>query len=156
VKTGRGLLPDCYGVGVLETEWRQPAHTKALSKLTRDLAVHLSRIVCRSLSQNRQQPGPGVLRVHVDLVGPKRLECDLRSPETGPTLNPEPTSFQQLGKDFREEIRLAERFGGDDDRTHGGRRRALRNDAAGGEQQLKDYSSDHGISSCERARSSRT
>jgi pyridoxine 5'-phosphate synthase PdxJ len=60
--------------------------------------------------QNRNEPGPGVLRVNVDCIATQRTERDLGGAEPGFAVHLESAGLEQLREHLGEQIRFAERL----------------------------------------------
>jgi hypothetical protein len=83
-------------ITVLKSQRSKPTHAEAVPKFARDSLIHRRRVAERRLAENRQQPGTGVLGVHVNCASPQRAKRDLRGAEPGPTIDAQASRLQQL------------------------------------------------------------
>ncbi len=104
-------------VAVLETQRREPADAPPSPELGRHAAIRVAGAAARSLVKNREESGARVLRIDVDGARLQRAEREVRRAETRPAVDAQPARLEQLREHLGEEIRLAEGFRRDDDRT---------------------------------------
>ena len=140
------------GIGVLKAERSDPADAPATAELRGDAREHRLRVGLRGLAENRDEPGAGVLGIHVDGPGAKRLERNLGGAEPRAPRHRKPPGFEQLGKHLGQEIRLTKRLRRHDDGP--GRRLGLKNGA--GQQRQEGRPAESGAHVSARSSSRRT
>src|SRR5262249_29725695 len=104
------------GVRVAETERLEPFEPVARPELARHVRGNGGRLRRRGgrsgRTEDRVEPRPRVLRVHVDRATTERLEADLRAAEPRRQLHAERrVGFHELGEHLREQILLGEDLG---------------------------------------------
>src|SRR5690242_76560 len=88
----------------MESTWKFGRHPR----------VDLLRPAKRCFVQEDEQPGAGVLGIHVDGAARERPKRDLRSAEAGTAIDTNPASLEQLGEHLGEKVRFAEWLRGHD------------------------------------------
>src|SRR5207237_8542826 len=119
-----------------------------------DPPVDLRWVGAGTLTEDGKKSGAGILRIDVDPVGAKCLKGDLGGAEAETAVYLEAAGLQQLGKHFSQQIRFAERLGGDDDGTRPGERR-LGGQTAEAKPQQQIHRPGRAQAAVTRARSSR-
>ena len=120
----RGFPGDRDGVGILKAKGRKPPYAPTIRRFTGNAGVHGARVagqgVGERILQHGNEPGARILRIDIDRVGAKGCEGHFGGAEPRATRDGDSARLEQLGEDFREQIRFAERLRGDDDREGGG------------------------------------
>src|SRR5262245_31222089 len=116
-----GIASDRDGIRVLEAEWWKPAEIVPLGKRPRDVIEDAARFggerVGERIVEHGHEPRARVLRIDVDRSLAKRAEGHLRCAEAWLAYDGDATGLEQLREHLAQEVRLAERLGGDDDRS---------------------------------------
>ncbi len=106
----RGLAPNADGIRVLEAERRKPDDAEPPAELGRHVGERLRGGTTRRVTEDREQAGARVLRVHVDRAVPQRRERDLGRAEARPAIHAKSARLQKLREHLAENVRFAERL----------------------------------------------